>query len=82
MAKFVIIGVEGEDAVWLADLSAGTVFQVDPAAVDAAGAAEAGFLSVALNARLNGYTLVKGVNLAVATSSRSDATAAHMSTKP
>lgn len=79
MAKFVIIGVEGEDAVWLADLTRGTVTQVDPAAVDAAGAAEAGFLSVAINARTNGYTLVKGVNLAVATSTRSDAAAHHMS---
>lgn len=79
MAKFVIFGVQGEDAVWLANLEAGTVTQVDAAAVDAAGAAEAGFLTAAIKARQFGYTLVKDVDLAVATTTRSDAAAQHMS---
>lgn len=82
MARFVIFTVEGEDDVWLADLDGGTVRKVGPAEVDAAGAAEAGFLTVALKARGLGYTLLKGVDLAVATSSREDATAKHMSTDP
>ncbi|QJP16944.1 hypothetical protein G3545_26860 [Starkeya sp. ORNL1] len=79
MAKFVIFGVKGDAAVWLADLEHGTVEQVSPAEVEAAGAAEAGFLTAAIKARQFGYTLVKDVDLAVATTTRSDAAAAHMS---
>lgn len=82
MAKFVLFGLEGEAGVWLADLEAGTVSEVDPAAAEAAGAADAGFVSTALKARENGYSIVKGVNFAVATTSRSDASAHHMSTDP
>lgn len=82
MAKFVILGIEGDPSVWLADLEAGTVNKLDAAAIDAAGAAEAGFVSVAIKARGYGYTLVKGVDLAVATDTRSDAAAQHMSTNP
>ncbi|MDF2998638.1 MAG: hypothetical protein K0R27_4275 [Xanthobacteraceae bacterium] len=79
MAKFVIFGVKGDARVWLADLDGGTVVPVDPAEVEKADAAEAGFLDAAIKARQFGYTLVKDVDLAVATTTRSDAAAAHMS---
>lgn len=82
MAKFVILGVEGESGVWLVDFEAGTVNPVSPVTVEAAGAADAGFLEVALKARTQGYGLFKGIDLAVATQTRSDASAQHMSTDP
>lgn len=56
MSKVVVIGVEGEDGLWVADLDAGTVSKV-------AGAAT-GQLKVVDQMRKSGLTITQGVNLA------------------
>ena len=53
MARLVVLGIEGEDGLWVADLDAGTVTQI--AAPD--------------DLRKAGASVVKGVNLAALASS-------------
>ena len=69
MTKVVVISVEGEKGLWVADLGRGTVM---PLSVPKAGAlAEA----AALAAR--GSVITKGVNLAVAVKSADSVAAGH-----
>ena len=57
MSKVVVIGLPGEDGLWLADIGAGTITAL---AVPASGA-----LKQANDLRTAGATVVKNVNLAV-----------------
>lgn len=57
MAKVVVIGVAGDDRLWVADLDAGTVSQI-PTPTQ-------GPLATANDLRNGGATVTKGVNLAV-----------------
>lgn len=57
MAKVVVIGVAGDDRLWVADLDAGTVAQI-PTPTQ-------GPLAAANDLRNSGATVTKGVNLAV-----------------
>ncbi|KRD63634.1 MULTISPECIES: hypothetical protein [Sinorhizobium/Ensifer group] len=62
MAKVVVIGVAGDDRLWMADLDAGTVTQI-PTPTQ-------GPLAAANDLRVNGgATVHKGVNLAVVAAS-------------
>jgi len=56
MARLVVLGVAGDDGLWLADLDAGTITQI--------GAPATGALKAADDLRKAGATVVKGVNLA------------------
>lgn len=71
MAKLVVLGLAGDSGVWLADLDRGTVTAVDPATIAQASASPNSFLGAVTAARSNGYTIVQGVNLAVATTNAS-----------
>lgn len=57
MAKIVVLGVEGEDALWVADLDAGTVTQIS--------APVSGPLKAGDDLRKAGATITAGVNFAV-----------------
>ena len=56
MARIVVLGVQGDDALWVADLDAGTVTQI--------GAPTTGALKAADDLRKAGASVIKGVNLA------------------
>ena len=56
MTKIVVLGVPGEEALWAADLDAGTVMQI--------GAATSGSLKAADDLRRAGVTVAHGVDLA------------------
>lgn len=56
MTKIVVLGIQGEDGLWAADLDAGTVTQI---AVPASGN-----LKAADDLRKAGATITVGVNLA------------------
>ncbi|MCD1262893.1 hypothetical protein B5M44_01100 [Shinella sumterensis] len=56
MAKIVVLGVEGDDGLWIADLDAGTVSKITSPAT--------GDLKAADDLRKAGAVVVKGVNLA------------------
>ncbi|ANK86845.1 MULTISPECIES: hypothetical protein [Rhizobium] len=68
MAKAVIIGIPGEEGLWLADLDAGTVKPLNPT----------GELATASSLRKAGGIFVKGVDLAVAVSSAQIALSGHV----
>ena len=61
MARIVVLGIEGQDGLWVADLDAGTVVAAD--------APTGGDLKKADDLRKGGATVVKGVNLAALASS-------------
>lgn len=61
MARIVVIGIEEDDGLWVADLDAGTITQI---AAPASGA-----LKAAEDLRKAGATITKGVNLAALASS-------------
>jgi hypothetical protein len=61
MAKVVVLGIPGEPGLWLADLEAGTVSQIDAPAEGALGSAN--------ELRTGGSTVIKGVDFAIAVSS-------------
>ncbi|MXN53812.1 hypothetical protein GR158_22170 [Shinella sp. AETb1-6] len=56
MAKIVVLGVEGDAGLWIADLDAGTVSKITSPAT--------GDLKAADDLRKAGAVVVKGVNLA------------------
>lgn len=70
MAKYVLIGLEGEGRMLVVDCERMTVGEIDP---DAGGAppGEADKLRAISSARSAGLALVKGVNVAIATSQQS-----------
>jgi len=61
MARLVVLGIEGDDGLWVADLDAGTVTQI--------AAPTTGALKAADDLRKAGASVVKGVNLAALASS-------------
>lgn len=61
MARVVVIGLPGDDQLYIADIDAGTVQPIQPPA--------SGPLASANDLRNAGGTIVKDVNLAVAVSS-------------
>jgi hypothetical protein len=69
MAQVIVIGVEGEEGLWLADLGAGTVVPLQPPAT--------GELATVSDLRKSGSVIVKGVDFAVAVSSADKVFAGH-----
>ena len=61
MARLVVLGIEGDDGLWVADLDAGTVAQI--------AAPTTGALKAADDLRKAGASVAKGVNLAALASS-------------
>ena len=61
MSKFIVVGFPGSDAVWLADLDAGTTKPLNPAPSPQ--------LDIVNQIRAAGGTLIKDVNLAIAVES-------------
>ena len=57
MAKVVVIGIAGEEGLWIADLDAGTVAPLDPP--------KSGGLKTINDLRANGATVTKGADVAV-----------------
>ncbi|MET0748315.1 MAG: hypothetical protein ABWY49_08995 [Rhizobium sp.] len=64
MSKVVVIGLPGENGLWVADIGAGTV--------TALVAPKSGALKEANDLRIAGATVVKNVNLAVGVSDTAD----------
>ncbi len=62
MAKLVVLGVAGETDLWLVDLTAGTVTPTSSAALTGAAAGSAASID---QLRSTGYSIIKGVDLAV-----------------
>lgn len=56
MARLVVLGVQGDDGLWVADLDAGTVTSI--------GVPAGGALKAADDLRKAGASVIKGVNLA------------------
>ncbi len=56
MARIVVLGIKGEDGLWVADLDAGTIHEIP--------APTTGELKAADDLRKSGAVIVKGVNLA------------------
>ncbi|RFB94441.1 hypothetical protein B5K08_09620 [Rhizobium leguminosarum bv. trifolii] len=69
MATVVVISVEGQDGLWVADLDAGTVLPLP--------VPKAGGLKVVTDLRATGATVTKGVNVAVAVKSAEAAFSGH-----
>ena len=69
MAKLVVLGLEGDDVLYIVDLGAGTVTQAPPWDNSATG-----FPRCADQGRVSGYKIIKGVNLAVAVDMLSETT--------
>jgi len=69
MAKFVVLGLEGDDVLYIVDINGGTVTQAPRWDNTATG-----FPRCADQGRVSGYTIIKGVNLAVAVDALSDTT--------
>lgn len=70
MANVVVIGVAGEEGLWVADLSAGTVTKVSAPAT--------GALQTANELRKSGLTITKGVDLAVLAQSAASVSGGYM----
>lgn len=70
MSKVVVIGVAGEDGLWVADLGAGTVTRI--------GDPTAGALQTANELRKSGVTLTKGIDLAVVAQSAASVSGGYM----
>jgi len=69
MATVVVISVEGEEGLWIADLNAGTVLPLPPP--------KSGGLKVVTDLRATGSTVTRGVNVAVTVKSVEAALSGH-----
>ena len=69
MAKVIVIGLPGEDGLWIADLNAGTVRPLQPPAT--------GELATVADLRKSGSVITKGVDFAVAVSSADEVFSGH-----
>ncbi len=67
MANYVLLGLEGESRMLIVDCEAMTVGEVDPATAGAMIPGETDSLQRVNEARAEGQTIVKGVNMAIAT---------------
>lgn len=72
MSRFLIIGVKGSADLTLVDTQAGTVQTLDAAGIEAAGAASADAITLLNAMRANGATIVKNIDLAIASDSVDD----------
>lgn len=75
MAKYLIVGVAGEDNLWLVDCEAMTVEKIEADSLGAGGAADGDLIANTSEARGQGFTVVKGIDLAVSAESRSGVSA-------
>lgn len=73
MAKYVLIGLEGESRMLVVDCEGMTVGEIDPTNLGGAPLGEADKLQGISSARQAGLTLVRGVDVAIATSQQSAA---------
>ncbi|KEA07769.1 hypothetical protein G6L29_29955 [Agrobacterium rhizogenes] len=70
MARVIVIGVAGEDGLWVADLDAGTVTPLpDP---------KTGDLRNVADLRAAGASVIKGVDVAITVKATSSAAGGHM----
>jgi hypothetical protein len=69
MASVVVISIEGEDGLWVADLDARTVVPLDPP--------KSGGLKTVTDLRASGTVVTKGVNVAVVVKSAEAAAGGH-----
>ncbi|MBA5805025.1 hypothetical protein [Rhizobium changzhiense] len=69
MARVVVISVEGDDDLWIADLDAGTVVPLP--------SPQSGGLKAVTDLRATGSIVTKGVNLAVVVKSADAALSGH-----
>ncbi|MGH6861755.1 MAG: hypothetical protein ACRECY_16000, partial [Phyllobacterium sp.] len=72
MAKYFIIGETGKDQLWVIDIAAKSVEPLTDAIASADDASKCFFQSVK-TIRQNGTTVIKGINIAIASDSRSGA---------
>jgi hypothetical protein len=70
MAKFVLLGLAEEDRMLVVDCEGLTVTAVDPSQTSAPDQKDN--LAAVTNARRRGLTLIRGVNVAIATTERSE----------
>lgn len=73
MAKYFVIGESGESELWLIDIDSRTVTPVTEAALKAA--ADADTIQIIGRARKDGFTVAKGINIAIASGTRTGAKA-------
>lgn len=71
MAKLIVLGLTGEEGIWLADLEAGTVTAVDPEVIAEAEATDNNVVGTLRSAEASGHPVVQGISFAIATTSRS-----------
>jgi hypothetical protein len=79
MSKYFIIGEAGNDELWLVDVEKGTVAPLTDKALKTSGADAADLVKVIKSAKKQGLTTIKGVNAAIAVSSRSNVTTKSLS---
>jgi hypothetical protein len=82
MAKYFIIGETGSDDLWLVDVDKRTVEPLTQTSLKSSKAANADLIQIVSKARKNGIATIKGVDIAIATSSRSDIEAQMFSGDP
>lgn len=70
MAKVVILGVAGEEGLWVADLDAGTIAPLPSPTT--------GPLKIAVDLRASGTSVNKGVDLAIVVQSAAAVAAGHL----
>jgi hypothetical protein len=73
MAKYFLIGEDGDDAVWLVDLENKTVEKFEGDQLAAADVEDDDLISNFEEVRKKGFSVISGVNLAVAAQSRTAA---------
>jgi hypothetical protein len=69
MTRVVVIGVKGEEGLWVVDLGAGTVTPLHPP--------RAGTLKAVVDLRASGASIIKGVDLAVTVKAADSAFSGH-----
>lgn len=77
MAKYFLIGEEGQESVWLVDLENKTVEKFDSSQVSQADVDQEDLLANFGEVRKQGFSIISGVNLAVAAERRSTVSAHH-----
>ncbi|AYG58910.1 hypothetical protein QD460_19675 [Rhizobium jaguaris] len=70
MARVVVIGIAGEEGLWVADLDAGTVTPLHPP--------KAGALKTVVDLRASGASVIKDVDVAVTVKSAHAAVSGHL----
>ncbi|MEI4484117.1 MULTISPECIES: hypothetical protein [unclassified Phyllobacterium] len=73
MAKYFIIGETDAKELWLVDLDNRSVEPLTDITLAKSQAADAGFVEILDKARASGITTLKGISIAIATNSRSEA---------